>query len=89
MLNRIRREISIFQIKSNPIQLHIDNPSNFNQEAKSHPPTWGMAYEKIYRAAFALLASSANACSSDTARSASILRFTSMPATFKPCIKRL
>gem|GEM_PF-4434512 len=38
---------------------------------------------------FALLASALNAAMSFTARSASILRFTVMPASFKPCIMRL
>jgi hypothetical protein len=38
---------------------------------------------------FATLANSANAAASATAKSASILRFTSIPASFKPCIKRL
>lgn len=50
---------------------------------------WIAAFSTYFNASFALEASCANAFSSEIASSESILRFTSIPASLRPCIKRL
>lgn len=50
---------------------------------------YGIYFSATAYLPLALVANCANACLSFTAKSASILRLTSIPATFKPCIKRL
>jgi hypothetical protein len=64
----------------------------YASSTKKEPPSMlenDSFYYYLLRLVFATVANSANAFSSFTARSANILRLTSIPASFNPCIKRL